>query len=401
MTFYILPAYKTSVENAINKLIATLSVKPTVNYSDVITKEITDEVIDHNIKKSEKYFLDVIEITIDDLKLDDWVLVASVYHKEGIISKVSNEYFKFIPNKFGLNYTKCDHCGKVHSGRNESNIIYNPITNDWKQIGTACINKIFTDGKYLSRFMVKLINVIQKNGGCSGSNYTTWVKSYKETNNIIQAVNINYLIPIITEYRKNHKHWVKTHYEDGYKVLGSTYHLKDMYYDNNEYTPDQKYNNKIFDFVKNLEAKTDFITDIKESFEAEYVNLYEISKVFFAVKMYEDQFDQADFKEILANNNIVKNDKITITGKIIESRFIDNDEDDYGWNPYSLSYTEYYIKDETTGLTFMTKASNIKKYNIGNDTYKFVSTISGVSYKDNFIYLKGRLSKSPKTAYVA
>ena len=401
MTFYILPAYKTSVEKAINKLIATLSVKPTVNYSDIITKEITDEVIDHNIKKSEKYFLDVIEITIDDLKLDDWVLVASVYHKEGIISKVSNEYFKFIPNQFGLNYTKCDHCGKVHSGRNESNIIYNPITNDWKQIGTACINKIFTDGKYLSRFMVKLINVIQKNGGCSGSNYTTWVKSYKETNNIIQAVNINYLIPIITEYRKNHKQWVKTHYEDGYKVLGSTYHLKDMYYDNNEYTPDQKYNNKIFDFVKNLEAKTDFITDIKESFEAEYVNLYEISKVFFAVKMYEDQFDQADFKEILANKNIVKNDKITITGKIIESRFIDNDEDDYGWNPYSLSYTEYYIKDETTGLTFMTKASNIKKYNIGNDTYKFVSTISGVSYKDNFIYLKGRLSKSPKTAYIA
>ena len=401
MTFYILPAYKASVENAINKLIATLSVKPTVNYSEVITKEITDEVIDHNIKKSEKYFLDVIEITIDDLKLDDWVLVASVYHKEGIISKVSNEYFKFIPNKFGLNYTKCDHCGKVHSGRNESNIIYNPITNDWKQIGTACINKIFTDGKYLSRFMVKLVNVIQKNGGCSGSNYTTWVKSYKETNNIIQAVNINYLIPIITEYRKNHKQWVKTHYEDGYKVLGSTHHLKDMYYDNNEYTPDQNYNNTIFDFVKNLEAKTDFIADIKESFEAEYVNLYEISKVFFAVKMYEDQFDQADFKEILANKNIVKNDKITITGKIIESRFIDNEEDDYGWNPYSLSYTEYYIKDETTGLTFMTKASNIKKYNIGNDTYKFVSTISGVSYKDNFIYLKGRLSKSPKTAYVA
>ena len=144
MTFYIIPAYKTSVENAINKLIASLSVKPTVNYSDVITKEITDEVIDHNVKKSEKYFLDVIEITIDDLKLDDWVLVASVYHKEGIISKVSNEYFKFIPNQFGLNYTKCDHCGKVHSGRNESNIIYNPITNDWKQIGTACINKIFT-----------------------------------------------------------------------------------------------------------------------------------------------------------------------------------------------------------------------------------------------------------------
>ena len=174
-----------------------------------------------------------------------------------------------------------------------------------------------------------------------------------------------------------------------------------MYYDNNEYTPDQNYNNKIFDFVKNLEAKTDFIADIKESFEAEYVNLYEISKVFFAVKMYEDQFDQADFKEILANKNIVKNDKITITGKIIESRFIDNDEYDYGWSPYSLSYTEYYIKDETTGLTFMTKASNIKKYNIGNDTYKFVSTISGVSYKDNFIYLKGRLSKSPKTAYVA
>lgn len=305
MTFYIIPSYKTSVEKAINKLIETLSVKPTVNYSGVITKEITDEVIDHNVKKSEKYFLDVIEITIDDLKLDDWVLVASVYHKEGIISKVSNEYFKFIPNKFGLNYTKCDHCGKVHSGRNESNIIYNPITNDWKQIGTACINKIFTDGKYLSRFMVKLINVIQKNGGCSGSNYTTWIKSYKETNNIIQAVNINYLIPIITEYRKNHKQWVKTHYEDGYKVLGSTHHLKDMYYDNNEYTPDQNYNNKIFDFVKNLEAKTDFIADIKESFEAEYVNLYEISKVFFAVKMYEDQFDQADFKEILANELVL------------------------------------------------------------------------------------------------
>ena len=86
---------------------------------------------------------------------------------------------------------------------------------------------------------------------------------------------------------------------------------------------------------------------------------------------------------------------------VLHSLARDGVEYDYGWNPYSLSYTEYYIKDETTGLTFMTKASNIKKYNIGNDTYKFVSTISGVSYKDNFIYLKGRLSKSPKTAYVA
>ena len=66
-----------------------------------------------------------------------------------------------------------------------------------------------------------------------------------------------------------------------------------------------------------------------------------------------------------------------------------------------MSYTEYHIKDEKTGLTFVSRASNIEKYKINDDEYSFIETVSGYSIKKQVVYLKGRLSKTPKIAYLA
>lgn len=391
MNFFILPSTRNIVETKINQLVKHLSVQPTVSFSKPIVKNVTNILNDNGKISKEEYFLNMIEVTIDNLQSDDFTLVATIFHHNGVMTKLNNEYFKLIPENFGANYMKCDFCGKQHKNRNESHVIYNPQTDKWLQVGTACINKMFTDGKYLTSFMVKLENIINKfGGGCNTRNYTEWVEKLKDTT-FIKAVKIENIIPVITEYRKNNPNWIKGE---------STRQLTDFYYAN-EFENDESYNEKIFEFVKNLENTSNFVSDIKEAFNAEYINLYEIAKVFFAVKMYEDQFTVNDFEVDIKKNNILKGDKIKISGKIVQKIFVDNYDEYSYYCPYDMSYTEYHIKDEKTGLTFVSRASNIEKYKINDDECSFIATISGYSIKKQVVYLKGRLSKTPKTAYLA
>jgi hypothetical protein len=309
-----------------------------------------------------------------------------------------------MPKEFGLNYTKCDYCGKSHIARTESHVVYNPNTNQWMQVGTACVNKMLNDGKYLSSFIYKVDKIIKVYDGCYSENLGVWCGG-KSINIFSQAININAVIPVVAEYRKTQQNWVKVCYEQtpygSEKVPGSTDHIAVMLRNISEYPVDEQYNKTIFDFVKNLEAKTDFVKEIKQAFEAEYINLYEVSKVFFAIKMYDDSMKVDTFTPAVQANGIEYGIKYNVTGKIEYTQLVDNYDED-GYLPYwaPAQYTEYYIRDTKSGLLFMVKSDTIKKFYVNDEIgYSFIVNVGCVSNRKEIIYTKGRLSKAPKTTY--
>ena len=407
MNFYILPVNRKQVENKINAMVKHFTVKPTVAFSQPKPVDCTKHIIAYSEFAGvycNRYTIDLVEVNIDYVVANDWVLVASIYHNEGIVSKVSDEYFKNMPREFGLNYTKCDYCGKSHMSRLESHVVYNPNTDKWMQVGTACVNKMLNDGKYLSSFIYKVNKIIKDYDGCYSDNLGVWCGG-KSINIFSQAVNINAIIPVVAEYRKTHQNWVKVCYEQtpygSEKVPGSTDHIVAMLRNVSEYPVDEQYNKTIFDFVKNLEATTSFVKEIKQAFEAEYINLYEVSKVFFALKMYDDSVKVDTFTPAVQANSIEYGVKYNVTGKIEYTQLVDNyDEDDYCpyWTP--SQYTEYYIRDTKSGLLFMVKSDTVKKFYVNDEVgYSFVVTVGCVSNRKEIIYTKGRLSKTPKTTY--
>lgn len=405
MNFYILPVNRKQVENKINAMVKHFTVKPTITFSQPKSVDCTKHIITNGGAYGNRYTIDLIEVNIDYVVANDWVLVASIYHNEGIVSKVSDEYFKNMPDEFGLNYTKCDYCGKSHMSRLESHVVYNPNTNKWMQVGTACVNKMLNDGKYLSSFIYKVTKIIKDYDGCYSDNLGVWCGG-KSINIFSQAVNINAIIPVVAEYRKTQQNWIKVSYvQTPYgeeKVPGSTDHIVTMLRNISEYPVDEQYNKTIFDFVKNLEATTTFVKEIKQAFEAEYINLYEVSKVFFAIKMYDDTMKADTFTPAVQANGIEYGVKYNVTGKIEYTQLVDNyDEDNYMssyWMP--TQYTEYYIRDTKSGLLFMVKSDTIKKFYVNDEIgYSFIVTVGCVSNRKEIIYTKGRLSKTPKTTY--
>ena len=405
MNFYILPTNLKKVENRLNAMVKHFTVKPTITFSQPKPVDCTKHIIAYGGAYGHRYTIDLIEVNIDYVVANDWVLVASIYHRNGIITKVSDEYFKNMPKEFGLNYTKCDYCGKSHIARTESHVVYNPNTNQWMQVGTACVNKMLNDGKYLSSFIYKVNKIIKEYDGCYSENLGVWCGG-KSINVFSQAVNINAIIPVVAEYRKTQQNWIKTSYEQTpygeEKIPGSTDHIVTMLRNITEYPVDEQYNKTIFDFVKNLEATTAFVKEIKQAFEAKYINLYEVSKVFFTLKMYDDSMKVDTFTPAVQANGIEYGVKYNITGKIEYTQLVDNyDEDNYMssyWMP--TQYTEYYIRDTKSGLLFMVKSDTIKKFYVNDEIgYSFIVTVGCVSSRKEIIYTKGRLSKTPKTTY--
>ena len=404
MNFYILPVNRKQVENKLNAMVKHFTVKPTIMFSEPKPIDCTRYIVEYGGSYCNRYTLNLIEVNIDYVVANDWVLVATIYHRNGIVTKVSDEYFKNMPSEFGLNYTKCDYCGKSHISRTESHVVYNPNTNQWMQVGTACVNKMLNDGKYLSSFIYKVDKIIKVYDGCYSENLGVWCGG-KSINIFSQAVNINAIIPVVAEYRKTQQNWVKVCYEQtpygSEKVPGSTDHIAVMLRNISEYPIDEQYNKTIFDFVKNLEAKTDFVKEIKQAFEAEYINLYEVSKVFFAIKMYDDSMKVDTFTPAVQANGIEYGVKYNVTGKIEYTQLVDNYDED-GYLPYwaPAQYTEYYIRDTKSGLLFMVKSDTIKKFYVNDEIgYSFIVNVGCVSNRKEIIYTKGRLSKAPKTTY--
>ena len=98
------------------------------------TGEVYKPYTNNNITKNIKYIVcDVSGIA----KIDNWELIASIDHTpEGNIIKGYNN--SPIPKKFYDSPSICEHCNKKRS-RNETFIIHNIETDEYKQVGRTCL----------------------------------------------------------------------------------------------------------------------------------------------------------------------------------------------------------------------------------------------------------------------
>jgi hypothetical protein len=393
MTIYILPDKIEDFKKKLNRMMAHLENKPSVTYSEPQEHKVTD-IVSYNKgwdgRERYQYMLTLIEVSIEDVCQCDWLMVASVFHDEGVVEMIDKQMFKSIPQYMGLKYYRCDYCGRKEARRKTSHIIYNKVTGEWKQVGSSCVNKMFDNGKYLADFSIKLFNLIEVCfGGCSldmfGFGGRIPDHYYK------QALSLEEMIYCTSDFMDaGNIRWEKALYERvggrSVKVKDSTTTTLNEYHDT--WTKKGTYKGlykAVSEFVKGLDNSSDFIANIKRAFEAEFIARHEVFVAFYALKMYKDSLNPFDQK--CEEFGIKENEKFHIEGSIT-SKKVHTDE-------WGLFY-EYIILDSKTGLEFIkTSSSNVlfDKYTDANGKISFSSMIGRIDNKDYRIRLNGRLSK--------
>lgn len=390
MTIYILPDKVDAFKKKLNRMISHLEIKPFVTYSEPTQHKITDLHIYNkgwDGRAKNVYFLDLIEVTIDGVCQGDWIMVATVFHQEGITKMINTELFKHKPSQFGSNYYKCDHCGRKESRRNTSHIIFNVKTNEWRQVGSTCVNKMFDNGKYLAEFSVNLFNCIEENFGCCIDNLSGFWGRIPD-HYYQQAISVKDMVHCVRDFREaGNTKWKKPEYEGRIKVAdGTTTDLNDFYntwVDNPKI--DEKFYGVVSEFVKGLDDESDFNVNIKKAFEAEYIARHEVYIPFFAVKMYLESLNPYD-KQV-AKAGIKVGEKFAIEGSIKKKHFYE------GF--YGCGY-EITIVDNKTGFEFIKDTSNpdlFEKFTDKEGIIRFSSAIGFIDCRRNHIKLSGRISK--------
>lgn len=378
MKFYTTPEKVNYVKRELNKVFGKLTIEPNITFSEP-TKVMTTDIYKSGI---ERHYINVVEVTIDDISTNEWVLVADVNHINNAIVKISDKYFSQIPEGFGLDNYTCDYCGKKHSNRLSSHIMVNKVTGEWQQVGTSCFHKMSIDGKFISQISVRLIKKMKDNFDV----YDSVSAMYSRGNiNIVKAYTINSYMPYVYSHFKCYPEWQ-------YKTenLPGSAQLINTEFGNNVQPLSDEYISKIYEFVKNLNGESEFILKMKSVFECGYINNTEIHYVYYAIKMYENSIKTNDFSELIKQYNITAGEKFSICGDIIKSKYI---EFDYAQDYFSTSYWEHYIKDDKTGLVFVSRSTALDKYKTDDNKYKFTGNVGFIHNNKQLIYLKGRLSK--------
>lgn len=400
MTVYITPDKVEEFQKKFNNMVRHFEKQPKVEFSEPkMVDQITYTIINNGWgyygdgrggHKRTKKVINVIEVTIDEIGQGDWILVADVFYKEGVIKMVSNEHFKNIPIQFGLEYSKCDYCGKIHSNRNKAHIIYNVKTGEWKHIGTSCANKMFEVGKYMSSFTIQLYKLVEeKFGGCCDEMlFKSWISSQPD-HYFQDTLAIDWVIPVVVDYRKNVSTlWEKSSYdyEAHCKVPGTTDFLNEHFNKISDLVNvDENYNKRIKDFIQNL-PEGEFNNSIKSSFECEYLQRFEIFKVFFAVKMYEDSLTVETWEGIKKKYPI---------GECVEIKNGQAQQwtENYGF--YGLSWL-LVVKDEN-GQMFCKSVSNqytfMDKFCNDEGKYNFSAKVTGFDDRRRVVILGGTAKK--------
>jgi hypothetical protein len=411
MEFYITPDKREECEKKIAKMFKHFSVQPQVTYSPV--QQVTKRIVtvyrggcpeENGLSRRHKV-LEAIQVTIEDIIAGEWTLVASVYYQEKVVAMVDSSLFKQIPEQYGLEYTKCDYCGGNHGSRKESHILYNNNTHEWKQVGSACIEKMVPGGKYLNKLMLKLDELIEVNlGGCDSLMWASG--SWAPADNYWRsAVEIEDAIALVREYRENCPEWKKAEYEYGRRISdGTSTYLKNFIedYKGDPKMTDHEYFAKVKAYVDSLVGgyggwygnEPNMNQKIKDAFETGVITVGEMYLAFFAQKGYEDSLTAADFSAVVENLGITKGLKKTFNVQLLNVDRLEVDDYYYGGTKYVYDCT---FKDLDTGLTIKKEVSHtgvIDPYCVGDDKYKFTGTVKYIAYKAQVVVLGGRLSKA-------
>lgn len=392
MKFYIYAKNQETVSKKLNKIFSKLSKKPSVTFGEPVLARCKWQWLNADGTKADKRkirFISMVEVNIEDIFLSDWVLVANVSHIRKAFNIVSYKYFNKTPIKYGPDYTYCDVCEKNHKNRNMSHVLYNPVTNKWMQVGTACLHKISDCGKYIATPEEKINKVIyEANGYAEGdeNGMERVIKSVDHADFNI-AVDKYELLSVVFDYYKDHNVWIKANRESRTTILN-------MYDDavNNNTITVNKYNlDCIIKKLNNLNYTSDFCKSMYEVINSELVNLSDIHFLFYAVKMYYDDIKKQEFIDVINANNIITGNKYTVCGTIV-NRYTVDAFDIYSHRDVEVTYT--HIKDNASGIVFITTSREIEKfYNADTNQYEFIGIVGNIDYRNFDIKVKGRLSR--------
>jgi len=390
MILYILPQNLEKFQNRLNKMLSKFSVPPTVTYSEPKNmKAITMKIYDNGYSGRSRYIktVNVIEVEIEDICMKEWYLVASVFYQENRITMGCAKYFGDIPEQYGLNYTKCDYCGKTHSNRKDAHILYNKITNEWMQVGSACVNKMFDEGKYFSSFTEQLYKIVEINMGCCGyENFPRWCASLPD-NYFSEALQVDDAIAITKMYYDT----VSTNWQKSFKGSeGTTAWLNNYYnqvYDANTIDSIKDYNfiDSVKSYVATLDCTNEFDASIMEVFKYGYVNRFNLYTIFFGIKKYMDSITVDSWESLKLQYKV--GDRVNVVdakvlGMTPKHGF-------YGWS-------EEYVFEDQNKIKFMKNfsgAGHAYDFENANGLISFSGIISGYNDFKRAIVISGRVSK--------
>lgn len=400
MNFYITKDNLEPCKKRIQKMFAKFTHKPVVTYSDVqkVTQRTTtiyDMGEDGWDKSCDKRVLEAVMVSIEEIQMNEWRLVASVFYREGIVTICDGSLFKLMPKKYGLDYYRCDHCGGERE-RIESHVLYNTITDKWMQVGSSCVDKMIDGGKYLSNIMVELNKtIIVKFGGCTeedweGGGWRVPNHYWSQAFSFKKAVTI---CKMFYDADEKNKTWKKVVWLDSHTKLGGTnddiqHFLSEQ---KSPITINEAYYQKVCEFIstleggKNYDGEPDLNQKMISAVQNEFITMSEMFVAYFAVKGYENSI--IDFQSVCEMHNIVVGQKYDFVGKVIRI-FKD-------YSMYDGIITKAELTD-ATGLHFYKQLSHkdvLEPYKQEDGTYKFRCDIRFISTKQNFIKFGGRLSK--------
>lgn len=404
MEFYISPDQRESVERKINLMFKHVEHKPKVTFGVVeqIVKHTTYD-LGYDGYKHRKEKINAIHVEIEDIAAGDWILVASVYYQQGILTICDSKRFKDIPPQYGLSYMKCDHCGTVHRSRKESHILYNTKTNQWMQVGSTCVNKMIHGGKYLNGLMLKLWNVVKMFGGCNEEEWSGggWRPSKKY---LFEGIPVKDAFECCLAYmEENGDVWQKAEWENGRKVVDSTndYLMSWFKGDPTKRKQDDDLFNAVKDYYTSMERGEDDVYDgasltqkIIDAFNNDFIALCELYVAWFSISNYKKHLLTADFEELVKSRGVEKGMKLDISGKLMACNYV-HDE-------YAVWY-ETFWEDQTTKLVFKKNVSQkevIDPFLCEDGLYRFNADVKYIALKGCYVGLGGRLRKQKKVKYV-
>lgn len=413
MEFYITPDMRDKCERKLLLMFKHWSEKPTIEYSKI--EQVVKETIyvyrggcpeENGLERTRQKF-DAIKVTISDLSAGDWKLAAEVIYKDGIVAMVDDKLFKKVPKGFGLEYKKCDFCGSTHNNRSKSFIIYNTVTNEWKQVGSTCVSKMLPCGKYLNNITVKLHEVFQVYlGGCDEDEWRGGWKP-KGSQYFRKAIRFDYAISICEKYIAEFgTKWKKPEYDRGYKVSSGTNDALIGYeVDNKNIEINTELADKVRAYYDTKEGgysdwdnEPNFVQKIKNAFENEYIEVGQMFLPFFALKDYQDSLTFGDYEKLLEENGITKGGKFLFVGKIEEYEKYETVD----WCGYKTTCYMAHMKDRN-GIAFEKSVSYrtmLDAYKIDDETYAFMCNVRYIDKKKRIVSIGGRVSKAKGYKYI-
>lgn len=385
MIIYILPSNVEQFTKKVERATRHLVQKPSIQFSEPKLMKKRTIVDDAHGRMVFKEAIEVVEVTIDDITSGDWIPVADVYHREDIVAMIDRDMYGLIPEKFGCDYNVCDYCGHSHRDRVKSHIVYNTVTKEWKQIGTACGRQMFKEGD-LCAFMVKLGEYINACGGCMDYDFDNWCR--RQPDHSWQKVfTIDTMVQAVKQFREDgNKSWVKSYYDQWDNKCGTTVDFK-SWLDVNEDKlgeVDQEYVGKVKSFVGGL-GDSDFSGSLKTVFGSEFIRPFEVYAPFFAIKMYEESLTKGDWDE--AVKDIKAGQTVVFRNVDVKVEMMNN------WDG-SICWKAEMEKDGVKYVKWLSGSTVMEKYNNGDGTYSFSADVKRVDNRRREVYLGGRCRKA-------